>query len=91
MRPFLRRQNALSQAHVGQRPHLAQALQGRFARVGLRRLIALRGHIAERQPGVVVGGADQTIEIGFDRAHRLSPGANCSGKLLRSASMLATG
>ncbi len=69
--PLVRRQHGLADAERGDETHLAQALQRGAARV--RRLAGMRqgGHVAVRQARVVVRGADQPVEVVFERGHAL--------------------
>ena len=91
VRPLLRRQHALGEAEIGERLHLGDALQRRLARVARLVGVTRRGHVAVREPGVVVGEADEAVEIGFDRgrerAHwNIPPGLTSWSKKLRSDS-----
>ena len=86
-RPLLRRQHALREAEIRELLHLAQPLLRGRLRVRGRLLVVERRHVAERQPGVVVGRADESVEIGFLCVHRRSldqkcrPGDRLAGKV----------
>ncbi len=78
--PLLRRKPALRKAELRERPHLGKPLQGRIARP--RHLAAMRGRgdVAGAEPRVVVGGADDRVEVRLrhasvpSRRPRRSPG-----------------
>ncbi len=95
VRPLLRRQHALGHAQVGQGLHLGQALQHRAARVGGLLGVLGRGDIAHGQAGVVMGRADQAVEVRFDGPHRpahsVRPGESCAGSSQDADSIEATG
>ncbi len=86
-RPLLRRQHALREAEIRELLHLAQPLFRGGLRVRGRLLVVERRHVAERQPGVVVGRADEPVEIAFLCVHRRSldqkcrPGDRLAGKV----------
>src|SRR5699024_9628289 len=91
MRALLRRQYRLRQAQLGHGAHLVQALSCRLARIGGLARIAGGGTIANGEPAIMVGGADQAVEIGFQSAHSVMPGGSCSGRRGWSLSSDATG
>ena len=74
VRALLRRQHALSQPQLAQRTHLAEALQCGFAGVAGFVGVLRRGDVALRQARIVMSGADQAVEIGFDRRRNAERG-----------------
>ncbi len=80
IRAGLRSEYPLLETHLHQRLHLRQALLRRFLRVGHRLAVALRSDIAVGQAAVVVGRADQAVEIHFMGIHRLIPGVRVAGR-----------
>ncbi|MNG93269.1 hypothetical protein D3C79_522270 [compost metagenome] len=69
IRPLLRRQHPLRHAELGQRLHLAQPLLGRLLRIGRFLGVALGRHVAIGETGIVVGGADQAVEVDLEVLH----------------------
>ena len=69
IRPFLRGQYPLHHAEVGQGLHLAQTLLGGFLRIGRFLGIVLGGDVAIGQAGIVVGRADQAVEVDLEVLH----------------------
>jgi hypothetical protein len=59
----------LHHAEVGQRLHLAQPLLGRFLGVGGLFGVALGGDVAIGEAGIVVGRADQAVEVDLEVLH----------------------
>ncbi|SST08315.1 Uncharacterised protein [Acinetobacter baumannii] len=91
IRAGLRSEYPLLETHLHQRLHLRQALLRRFLRVGHRLAVALRSDIAVGQAAVVVGRADQAVEIHFMGIHRLIPGVRVAGRDTLGLSSEATG
>ncbi len=90
VRSLVRRQDPLRDAQVGQFLHLGETLERSLSRVGDRPRACFRGKIAVRQTGVVVGRADQTVEVRFRSSHP-RPGGRCSGMSNSFISREATG
>ena len=63
---FLRGEHGLLEAEVREEFHLAQALACRGLRLGAGSGVGGRGDIARREPGVVVRGADEGVEVDFE-------------------------
>ena len=63
--PPLRQEETLRQPPLQIGPHLRQPLQRRIARPRDLPQIARRGEVAEAEPGVVVAGTDDAVEIDF--------------------------
>ena len=89
--PFMRGQDELGQAQVGQQFHFVEALQHRRARVRRLALVQAGSQVARRQPGVGVRRPDQAIGIGLDSGVHRSPLISPSMLATASASKLATG
>ena len=67
----MRRKDRLADAQIGQELHLRQSLKRRFAGIGNHLPMLLGGKISLRQPGIVMRGADQSVEIDFDCWHNV--------------------
>ena len=63
------REDGLGDAEVGEEFHLREALEGGFARVGHGPAMRHGGDVAVGEAGVVVGGADEAVEIHFVGGH----------------------
>ena len=70
---LVRRQRALGHAEGMHEAHFLNALQGRGLGVASLALALGRREIARRQPGVVVGGSDQPVEVDLLQGHVLMP------------------
>ncbi len=93
VRAFMRGQDELRQAEVGQPLHLVQPLQDCGTRRRSLRLVQAGRQIARRQTRIGVRRPDQSIGIGFDRVwtHYIKPLISPVMFLTPSASKLATG
>ena len=91
IRSLLRRQHGLGHAEISQCFHLGQALQGCRARAGHGVRVVGRSAVADRQACVMMGGADQAVEVDFDRAQSVTPGGSVAGNSRASLSREATG